>query len=138
MPNRKKAAETTTNAIDNPKHLAEGKTPASDSHDEKMLDHALKGTFPASDPVAELPVSEKPSEKHQAEECLLDDAVEMTFPASDPISVDPNSITRIEKAPEKPDASEDHQNRSLATKGESAALDKELKQTRAKRDSKAK
>ena len=116
MPNRKKAAETTTNAVDNAKHLAEGKTPASASHDEKMLDHALKGTFPASDPVAELPVSEKPSEKHQAEECLLDDAVEMTFPASDPISVDPNSITRIEKAPEKPDASEDHQNRSLDRK----------------------
>lgn len=138
MPNRKKADDTTTNAIDNPKHLAEGRTPASAPHDEKMLDRALKGTFPASDPVAEMPVDEKPSEKKQAEESLLDDAVEMTFPASDPISVDPNSITRIEKAPEKPDASEDHQNRSLETKGKSAALDKELKQARAKRDSKAK
>lgn len=138
MPNRKKAAETTTNATDNPRNSAEGKTPASATHNEKMLDHALKGTFPASDPVAELPVDEKPSEKQQAEECLLDDAVEMTFPASDPISVDPNSITRIEKAPEKPDASEDHQNRSLKTKGESPALDKELKQARAKRDGKSK
>jgi hypothetical protein len=138
MPNRKKAAETTTSAVDNPKYAAEAKSPDKASHDEKMLDHALKGTFPASDPVAELPVSEKPSQKEEAEEGLLDDAVEMTFPASDPISVDANSITRIEKAPEKPDASEDHQNRSLQTRGESAALDKELKQTRAKRDSKAK
>ena len=76
------------------------------------------------------------ADKDEKEEEQIDDAVEMTFPASDPISVDPNSITRIEKAPEKPDASEDHQNRSLKTKGESAALDKELKQTRAKRDSK--
>ena len=54
-----------------------------------MLDHALKGTFPASDPVAELPVNEKPSEKEEAEEQLLDDAVEMTFPASDPPAITP-------------------------------------------------
>ncbi len=43
-----------------------------------------------------------------ARETLLDDAVEMTFPASDPISVD-SGITRIEVAPEKVDASTDHQ-----------------------------
>ena len=43
-----------------------------------------------------------------AKETLLDDAVEMTFPASDPISVD-SGITRIEVAPEKVDASGDHQ-----------------------------
>ncbi len=43
-----------------------------------------------------------------AKETLLDDAVEMTFPASDPISVD-SGITRIEVAPEKVDASSDHQ-----------------------------
>lgn len=138
MPNRKKTAETMTNAEDNPKYIAEAKSPDKASYDEKMLDHALKATFPASDPVAERPASEKPTEKEQAEEGLLDDAVEMTFPASDPISVDANSITRIEKAPEKSVASEDHQNRSLKTKGESAALDEELKQTRAKRDSRAK
>jgi hypothetical protein len=44
-----------------------------------------------------------------AKETLLDDAVEMTFPASDPVSV-ASSITRIEVAPEKVDASSDHQN----------------------------
>ncbi|MGG7605846.1 hypothetical protein [Massilia sp. BKSP1R2A-1] len=48
------------------------------------------------------------SSKQQAEEGLLDDAVEMTFPASDPISVDAG-ITRIEVAPDKVEASTDHQ-----------------------------
>lgn len=48
------------------------------------------------------------SSKEQAEEGLLDDAVEMTFPASDPVSVQ-SSITRIEVAPDKVDASRDHQ-----------------------------
>ena len=46
-----------------------------------------------------------------AKETLLDDAVEMTFPASDPLSVD-SGITRIEVAPEKVDASSDHQHAS--------------------------
>ena len=136
MPNRKNDPEA-TNLAANRKDANEGRTPANESHDEKMLDHALKGTFPASDPVAELPVTETMSDKEKAEETLLDEAVEMTFPASDPISVDPNSITRIEKAPEKADASEDHQNRSLKTKGESAALDQEVKQARTKRDAKS-
>jgi hypothetical protein len=44
-----------------------------------------------------------------AKEALIDDAVEMTFPASDPVSIQ-SSITRIEVAPEKVDASTDHQN----------------------------
>lgn len=48
------------------------------------------------------------SGKEQAEEELLDDAVEMTFPASDPLAVQ-SSITRIEVAPDKVDASRDHQ-----------------------------
>jgi hypothetical protein len=48
------------------------------------------------------------SSKEQAEEELLDDGVEMTFPASDPVSVQ-SSITRIEVAPDKVDASRDHQ-----------------------------
>jgi hypothetical protein len=48
------------------------------------------------------------SSKEQAEEDLLDDGVEMTFPASDPVSVQ-SSITRIEVAPDKVDASRDHQ-----------------------------
>ena len=137
MPNRKKAPDD-SHPSNHRKDAVEGKTPASESHDEKMLDHALKGTFPASDPVAELPVNEKLSEKQKAEEGLLDDAVEMTFPASDPVSVGPNSITRIEKAPDKVDASEDHQNRSLDTKAKSAALDKELKGSKKKQDAKSK
>jgi hypothetical protein len=136
MPNRKKEPGD-MHPANHRKDAVEGKTPARESHDEKMLDHALKGTFPASDPVAELPVTEKQSEKHKAEELLLDDAVEMTFPASDPVSVDPKSITRIEKAPEKVDAREDHQNRSLDTKARSAALDKEAKQAKNKRDGKS-
>lgn len=137
MPNSKKTPDEMQSA-NRRKNIDEGKSPLKESHDEKMLDHALKGTFPASDPVAELPVNEKPSEKEEAEEQLLDDAVEMTFPASDPVSVDANSITRIEKAPEKVDASEDHQNRSLDTKSGSTAIDKEQKQAKTKRDAKSK
>ena len=136
MPNRKNAPGD-MHPANHRKDAVEGKSPAAESHEEKMLDHALKGTFPASDPVSELPVDEAPSEKQQAEEQLLDDAVEMTFPASDPVSVDPNSITRIEKAPEKVDASEDHQNRSLDTKAKSGALDKEVKQKKATRSTKS-
>ena len=137
MPNRKKAPED-SHPANHRKDAVEGKTPANESHGEKMLDHALKGTFPASDPVSELPVNEKPSEKRKAEEDLLDDAVEMTFPASDPVAVGPNTITRIEKAPDKVDASEDHQNRSIDTKAKSAALDKALKGAKTKRDAKSK
>lgn len=133
MPNRKKDTDA-GNPAHHRKDAAAGNAPAKESHDEKMLDRALKDTFPASDPVAELPVREKKSEKAKAEESLLDDALEMSFPASDPISVDPKSITRIEKAPEKADASEDHQNSSLKTKAASPALDKEVKQARTKRD----
>jgi hypothetical protein len=136
MPNRKKEPGD-MHPANHRKDAVEGKTPANESHEEKLLDHALKGTFPASDPVAELPVTEKLSEKHKAEELLLDDAVEMTFPASDPVSVDPNSITRIEKAPDKVNASEDHQNRSLDTKSRSAALDKAARQAKHKKDAKS-
>lgn len=137
MPNRKKEPGD-MHPANHRKDAVEGKSPANEPDDEKMLDRALKGTFPASDPVAELPVHEKPTEKQEAEEQLLDDAVEMTFPASDPVSVDPNSITRIEKAPEMVDASGDHQNRSLDTKGKSAALDKEVKDNKAARGAKNK
>lgn len=104
-----------------------GKGSTSSQHDtnaatgEKELDSALENTFPASDPIAEAqPKKTKRGEtaksaeddaglSHESEE-LLDDAVSMTFPASDPISVT-SSITRIEKAPEMPSASEDHQNK---------------------------
>jgi hypothetical protein len=58
---------------------------------ERRLDKALEETFPASDPVAEVPpvVGESGSapEKVQVhEEDLLDEALEETFPASDPIA----------------------------------------------------
>ncbi len=58
--------------------------------------------------IKALSSCEGASSKEQAEEALMDDAVEMTFPASDPVSVQ-SSITRIEVAPDKVDASRDHQ-----------------------------
>jgi hypothetical protein len=58
--------------------------------------------------IKALSSCEGASGKQQAEEELLDDGVEMTFPASDPVSVQ-SSITRIEVAPDKVDASRDHQ-----------------------------
>ena len=58
--------------------------------------------------IKSLAGGEGSSTKELAEEGLLDDAVEMTFPASDPVSVQ-SSITRIEVAPDKVDASRDHQ-----------------------------
>lgn len=54
---------------------------------------------------------EAASGKEVAEETLLDEGVEMTFPASDPVAVQ-SSITRIEVAPDKVNASTDHQNAS--------------------------
>ena len=57
--------------------------------EENLLDEALIQTFPASDPVAEMPVS-CDSEKNlvdDAMEHLLDEAISMTFPASDPIAI---------------------------------------------------
>ncbi len=58
--------------------------------------------------ISTLASEECDTPEQLAKESLLDDAVEMTFPASDPISVD-SGITRIEVAPEKVDASSDHQ-----------------------------
>ena len=58
--------------------------------------------------IKALSSCEGASSKEQAEEALIDDGVEMTFPASDPVSVQ-SSITRIEVAPDKVDASRDHQ-----------------------------
>ncbi|MBK4738550.1 hypothetical protein [Noviherbaspirillum pedocola] len=120
------------------RYSQESQSPAREAEDEKTLDHALKATFPASDPVAECMPKEEVSAKEQAEEGLIDSAVEMTFPASDPVSLDPNSITRIEKAPEPINAHEDHQNRSLDTKASSPALDKEIEQAKAKKGGKGK
>ena len=58
--------------------------------------------------ITTLAEQEQETPAEQARETLLDGAVEMTFPASDPISVD-SGITRIEVAPEKVDAHDDHQ-----------------------------
>jgi hypothetical protein len=58
--------------------------------------------------ICTLSDEEQMTPEEAAKETLLDEAVEMTFPASDPISVDAG-ITRIEVAPEKVDAKEDHQ-----------------------------
>jgi predicted RecB family nuclease len=58
--------------------------------------------------IKTLAEQETDTKEQIAKETLLDEAVEMTFPASDPISVDAG-ITRIEVAPEKVDASVDHQ-----------------------------
>lgn len=90
------------------------------SHKEQLLDEALAETFPASDPVAEVPDEPDVSGAETAKETLLDTALEMSFPASDPISVDAG-ITRIEHAPETADAHDDHQNSNEVEASEKAA-----------------
>jgi hypothetical protein len=65
---------------------------------EHHLDQALGNSFPASDPVADLPkeqVADNESATQDALEHRLDEAVAMTFPASDPIAVyvDPVPVT---------------------------------------------
>lgn len=76
--------------------------------EEKLLDKALTDTFPASDPVAEIPEAAPLDEGERIAEALLDDAIEFSFPASDPISVS-SGFTRIEHLPEVVPAKEDHQ-----------------------------
>ncbi len=92
----------------------------SESHEERLLDKALAQTFPASDPVAELPTTTTKSEEQQAKEDLLDDGIEMTFPASDPVSVS-SGITRIEHSPDSVDAHDDHQNSNEISEAEKVA-----------------
>lgn len=77
-------------------------------HDEHLLDSALDDTFPASDPVAELPAAAPLTAKEMVKEELLDDALEFTFPASDPLSVS-SGYSRIKSAPELVPANIDHQ-----------------------------
>jgi hypothetical protein len=107
--NEKESGMSTDDRILKEKVPAENPRPVPKTHEERTLDSALKQTFPASDPVAEMPVETAETEEEHAQEALLDDAVEMTFPASDPISVS-SGITRIEKAPDTVDAHDDHQN----------------------------
>ena len=59
------------------------------AQDKTALDDALAQTFPASDPVREMPASAD-TQKDLADDALehaLDAAVAMTFPASDPVAV---------------------------------------------------
>jgi hypothetical protein len=88
--------------------VAPSKTVDAAVHDEHLLDNALDDTFPASDPVAELPASAHLTEKEMVKEELLDDALEFTFPASDPLSIS-SSYNRIKSAPELVPANVDHQ-----------------------------
>ncbi len=92
---------------------------SAESHQEHLLDNALAHTFPASDPVAELPTAITKSEGEKAKEDLLDDGIEMTFPASDPVSVS-SGITRIEHSPDFVDAHGDHQNSNEFSAAEKA------------------
>ncbi len=69
-------------------------------HDEALLDDAVEQTFPASDPVAELPAAHEHGQYGAGcdeEEESLDHAIEMTFPASDPIAIATSEETAHEK-----------------------------------------
>ena len=58
--------------------------------------------------ITTLADHEQATPEEQAKETLIDGGLEMTFPASDPVSID-SGVTRIEVAPEKVDAHDDHQ-----------------------------
>ncbi|RJG04099.1 hypothetical protein D3878_22995 [Noviherbaspirillum sedimenti] len=69
-------------------------------HDEALLDEAVDETFPASDPVAELPTvhgSHQYAAGNDEGEQSLDHAIEMTFPASDPIAIPSSEELHHEK-----------------------------------------
>ena len=74
--------------------------------------------------ITTLAEHEQETPAEQAKEALLDDGVEMTFPASDPVSVSAG-ITRIEVAPDKVDAHDDHQHANKVEKSTEAGLQKE-------------
>jgi hypothetical protein len=71
--------------------------------------------------IRTMATAESEPRESLAKEALMDDAVEMTFPASDPVSID-SGITRIEVAPEKVDASLDHQAASSIAASNEQAL----------------
>ena len=73
-------------------------------HEEALLDAAIEHTFPASDPVAELPAVASSAKVIDSEDQQLDKAIEMTFPASDPVAV--SNITKI--VPVKSDGASGH------------------------------
>ena len=70
-------------------------------HTEALLDEAVDESFPASDPVAEMPCthgSQQYGAGSDEEEESLDHAIEMTFPASDPIAIPSSEELHHEKA----------------------------------------
>lgn len=72
-----------------------------EEHTEALLDEAVDETFPASDPVAEMPGmhgSQQYCAGSDEEEESLDHAIEMTFPASDPIAIPSSEELHHEKA----------------------------------------
>ncbi len=66
-------------------------------HEEALLDSAVEDTFPASDPVAEMPTATASTKVIDSEDVQLDQAIEATFPASDPVAG--SHITKV--VPEK-------------------------------------
>lgn len=67
--------------------------------EEALLDDAVEASFPASDPVAEVPAAATSTKVIDSEDAELDKAIEMTFPASDPVAV--SNITKV--VPKKAD-----------------------------------
>jgi hypothetical protein len=65
--------------------------------EEALLDSAVEDTFPASDPVAEMPSETASTKVIDSEDAQLDKAIEASFPASDPVAG--SHITKI--VPEK-------------------------------------
>ncbi len=55
--------------------------------EDALLDDAIELSFPASDPIAELPHTAGAKQVCDSEEALLDAAIELTFPASDPVAI---------------------------------------------------
>lgn len=88
-----------------PSHAADAKAKAAHldqcghetRREEAQLDKAVENTFPASDPVAEVPAQASSTKVIDSEDAELDKAIEMTFPASDPVAV--SNITKV--VPEK-------------------------------------
>lgn len=55
--------------------------------EDALLDDAIELSFPASDPIAQLPHTAASKQVCDSQEALLDAAIELTFPASDPIAI---------------------------------------------------
>lgn len=58
-----------------------------ETREDALLDEAIELSFPASDPIAELPHAAATTFVRDSQEAMLDAAIELTFPASDPIAI---------------------------------------------------